>query len=84
VREARGIFVSVNLDDDLYQQEDEANSADVVVFEEFEECLSRCAIEIFPESEEQPLVACIEKFFEMLFPRATKAKVKDTYVATPR
>ena len=48
MREARGIFVRVNLDDDLYIQDDEDNNADVVVYDEFEECLCRMAVEIYP------------------------------------
>ena len=37
VREARQIFVHVNLDDELYEQEDSNNSASELVFDEFQE-----------------------------------------------
>ena len=47
-REARGIFVQVNLDDDLYVQDDadQGNSSSELVLDEFMECLVRVAMEI--------------------------------------
>tara|TARA_B100000795_G_scaffold264315_1_gene244673 strand:- start:606 stop:1127 length:522 start_codon:yes stop_codon:yes gene_type:complete len=41
IRENLVAFVKVNLDDDLYYQEEEGNTASELVFEEFEEWLAR-------------------------------------------
>ena len=48
VREARTIFVQVNLDDDLYVQDDvnEGNSSSELVLDEFVECMVRIACEL--------------------------------------
>lgn len=46
MREARGIFVQVNLDDDMYVQEDAANNSSELVLVEFIECIFRAALEI--------------------------------------
>ena len=48
VREARAIFVQVNLDDDMYVQEDSANNSSELVLDEFVECLVRIAFEKEP------------------------------------
>jgi hypothetical protein len=42
IREMLVCFVKVNLDDDLFYQEEEGNNASELVFEEFEEWLARC------------------------------------------
>lgn len=65
VREARQMFVQVNLDDELYLQEDSENNADELVFDEFEECLARAALELYPEDDENPLAECIRSFNEV-------------------
>lgn len=44
-REAREIFVQVNLDDELFEQEDEENNASELVYDEFVECIVRVAFE---------------------------------------
>jgi len=54
VREARGIFVQVNLDDDLFVQEDSNNSSSELVLDEFIECLVRVAWE------KQPLTGMVD------------------------
>eukprot|EP01052_Picozoa_sp_SAG31_P038677 SAG31_NODE_5214_length_2671_cov_1.306376_5_plen_103_part_00 len=79
MRECRGIFVRVNLDDDLYIQEDEDNSADVVVYDEFEECLCRMAVEIYPVEEPvtaEALARSLKQLLEHLIPIASKIKPK--------
>ena len=75
IREARQMFVQVNLDDELYVQEDEQNSADELVFDEFEECLCRAALELYPETDTDDFASCIRSFFEVFVPAALK-KVK--------
>ena len=73
LREARRVFVQVNLDDEIYVQEDDANNADELVFEEFEECLCRGALEYYPEDDAHPLAECLRSFFEIFVPVAIDA-----------
>lgn len=73
VREARQIFVQVNLDDELYIQDDSENNADELVFDEFEECLARAALELYPEDDENPFAECIRSFYEVFVPAAFQA-----------
>ena len=73
LREARQMFVQVNLDDEIYVQEDDANNADELVFDEFEECLCRAALEHYPEDDAHPLSECLRSFFEIFVPVAIDA-----------
>jgi Ca2+-binding EF-hand superfamily protein len=73
VREARQMFVQVNLDDELYIQEDDGNNADELIFDEFEECLCRAALELYPEDDDHSLADCMRSFFEVFVPHAIAA-----------
>eukprot|EP00736_Rhodelphis_marinus_P005974 Rmarinus@m.8962 len=44
-REARTIFVNVNVDDDIYEQADANNNSSVLVLDEFEEVMVRISVE---------------------------------------
>ena len=74
VREARMIFVQVNLDDELYLQEDDENNADELVYDEFEECLCRVALELYP-AESFTLMESIRSFLDDFLPVAAKINI---------
>ena len=57
-------------------QEDDANSADELVYDEFEECLARAALELYPEDDDHPLADCMRQFFEVFVPHAVAAAKK--------
>ena len=85
--EARRIFVQVNLDDELYEQEDEDNTSSELVFEEFVECIGRVAVERTDWSAKQeatlPFHAMFAAFLEQEFAPLTKNLAKQL-AAGPR
>eukprot|EP00735_Rhodelphis_limneticus_P014677 TRINITY_DN8746_c0_g1::TRINITY_DN8746_c0_g1_i1::g.23929::m.23929 TRINITY_DN8746_c0_g1::TRINITY_DN8746_c0_g1_i1::g.23929 ORF type:complete len:644 (-),score=196.67,sp/Q9NES8/PPP5_CAEEL/31.15/1e-08,TPR_2/PF07719.12/0.0027,TPR_2/PF07719.12/1.8,TPR_2/PF07719.12/0.093,TPR_11/PF13414.1/4.8e-06,TPR_11/PF13414.1/7.6e-05,TPR_1/PF00515.23/0.012,TPR_1/PF00515.23/58,TPR_1/PF00515.23/0.0013,TPR_9/PF13371.1/0.3,TPR_9/PF13371.1/0.00044,TPR_9/PF13371.1/5e+03,TPR_14/PF13428.1/0.87,TPR_14/PF13428.1/1.3e+03,TPR_14 len=80
-REARRIFVHVNVDDDLYEQADKNNNSSVLVYDEFEEVMVRIAAESAvdlnkAEMTSQQLADLFNRFVEGTLKKAWVSKVK--------
>ena len=84
-REARGIFVKVNLDDDLFVQDDadEGNSSSELVLDEFVECLVRVAMELHgfelgeaSEERSQVILDALDEFMHKWLANKTFGRMK--------
>ena len=84
-REARGIFVKVNLDDDLFVQDDadEGNSSSELVLDEFVECLVRVAMELHgfelgeaSEERSQVILDALDEFMREWLANKTFGRMK--------